>query len=277
MTIIIENENSIVISARAEILVTERDVASSWASQHVNNNPSLKWILGNYVQADTPNRNKQMWAYNDLMMSKATVDHAPLNMLHRQKHVVGAFTAAEMIYPQEEEMGAPYIEALAAMWHLYFPEEFSIVDMAHNQGALFFSMECVSESITCSGDGSCGQEFAYAGTKSPSYCDHLNMNTSSKLLNKPHFLAGALIFPPVAPGWKDANIKEISSLLAKYEAQIPGIYDSLKAEADHLSENQLEDAVIDHLVVADDVEMKKSAKKIGEEVGKKYSKKWMKP
>lgn len=275
MTILIEGDNSFIISAHAHLINDEREVASAWASKHIQPNPAIKWILGNYVEADRANYNKQYWTYADLRMSQPTVNHAPLNILHRPKHIVGAFTASEMIYPKTEEAddsGHPYIEALAAMWKTYFPEEMRIVENAHNQGSLFFSMECVAHSITCSGDNGCSKEYAFVGPKSETYCVHLNEGASIKQLNKPHFLGGALIFPPAAPGWGGANITEISNLLAKYEEQVPDIYRALKAEADHLSELELEETVIEHLEVVENLDQakKKSPKQFGKKVAQDY-------
>lgn len=270
MTILIEGDKSFIISAQARLIEDDRETASAWASKHITPNPAIKWVVGNYVEADRANYNKQFWTYADLRMAQPTVNHAPLNILHRPKHIVGAFTATEMIYPKNEESGEesghPYIEALAAFWKAYFPEELKIVEQAHNQGSLFFSMECLAETMTCSGEHGCGKEFAFVGPKSDTYCAHINEHSSIKQLNKPHFLAGALIFPPAAPGWGGANITELSNLLAKYEEQIPDIYNAIKAEADHLDEEEVEQVVVEHLEQIEAVEAKKKpAKKVAQD------------
>lgn len=245
MTVLVEGESSYIIGAQAHLIEDDREVANSWAKQHITPNPALKWILGKYVEADRANSNKQFWSLGDLRMAQPTVDHAPLNVLHRPRHIVGAFTNTEMIYPKdaesaEEGVSRPYIEALAAFWKYYFPEELAVVEHAHNQGALFFSMECVSETVTCAGDDGCGQEFAFVGPRSPSYCDHLNARSSIVQLNKPHFLAGALIVPPASPGWSGASIKEIAELYKGQDDLLNGIYEQLKAEAGHLSPEEWE-------------------------------------
>jgi len=269
MTILIEGENSFILSAQAHIINDEHECASAWAASHIAPNPAIKWILGNYVQADKANFNKQYWSYADLRMAQPTVTYAPLNILHRPKHIVGAFTATEMIYPDGENAdnatSPPYIEALAAFWKAYFPEELRIVEAAHNQGSLFYSMECVADTITCFGDTGCGKEFSYVGPKSDTYCAHLNEHSSVKQLNKPHFLAGALIFPPAAPGWGGANIHDISNLMAKYEEQIPDIYKAIKAEAEHLDESEVEETLIEHLQTVENIAAKKSPKKVADE------------
>lgn len=269
MTILIKGENSFIISAQARLVEDSRETASEWASKHISHNPAIKWVLGNYVEADRANRNKQFWTFDDLRMSQATVNHAPLNILHRPQHIVGTFTATEMIYPTVEgaDDGAhPYIEALAAFWKAYFPDELRVVEAAHNQGSLFFSMECIASTVTCAGEGGCNGEFPYAGPQSDTYCAHLNEHVSIKQLNKPHFLAGALIFPPAAPGWGGAKITEVSNLMSKYEDQIPDIYKAIKAEADHLNESEVEQVVVEHLEQVEAVEVKKkSPKKLAED------------
>jgi len=272
MTILIEGEDSFILSSHAHLINDEIVTASEWASTHIKPNPAIKWIVGNYVEADRENRNKHYWSYEDLRASKSSVDYAPLNILHRPKHVVGTFAATEMIYPTETAAangeGRPYLEALAAFWKAYFPEELGIIEMAHNQGSLYFSMECISEKIHCTGDNGCEKEFAYAGVRHPSYCSHLNENVSTKHLVTPHFLAGALIFPPTAPGWGNANINSISSLMEKYEDQIPGIYEAIKADDANLSELEIEELVVEHVA---NVEVMEKKKKDPKKLGKKYA------
>lgn len=284
MTVLAESATSFLIGAQAVLLEDDREVANSWASKHVTPNPALKWILGKYVEADRANSNKQFWSLGDLQMAQPTVDHAPLNILHRAQHIVGAFTNTEMIYPKnaeesaEENITRPYIEALAAYWKYYFPKELEIVEHAHNQGALFFSMECVSQSVTCAGEFGCGEEYAFVGPRDDSYCAHLNARSSIVQLNKPHFLAGALIVPPAAPGWKGANIKEISEIYKGQEEVLHSVYEQMKAELSHLSPSDWEEMMAALLLQAKDMpwdpkkkeddpkKKKKSPKQVAEEV-----------
>ena len=137
-------------------------------------------------------------------------------------------------------------------------------------------MECVSESMTCTGEGGCGQEFAFVGPRHETYCAHLNTGASIKQLNNPWFMAGALIIPPAAPGWGNANIKEISNLYAKYEEQLPDIYKQVSETAEHLSEEEKEDVIVETLKVVEssnEVNSKtkrKSPKAIGEERAERF-------
>lgn len=282
MTVLVEGEKSFIIGAQAHLIEDDREVANSWAKQYITPNPALRWILGKYVEADRANNNKQYWTLGDLRMAQPTVAHAPLNVLHRPRHIVGAFTNTEMIYPTQAEEAAgddvprPYIEALAAFWKYYFPEELAVVEMAHNQGALFFSMECVSETVTCAGDGGCGQEFAFEGPRSPSYCEHLNRRSSVVQLNKPHFLAGALIVPPAAPGWSGASVKEIAEIYKGQDDLLHGIYEQLKAETSHLSPAEWEAMMLQLVQQANESKapaQKRSPRQIADEVVAEWTKK----
>jgi len=98
------------------------------------------------------------------------------------------------------------------------------------------SMETVPESVTCKGKGTfagCDQTYAYAGRQSSTYCEHLNESASRKVLHKPHYTAGALIVPPVRPGWKRADIKEITSLIEADADQAERIYAEVAAAVPH--------------------------------------------
>lgn len=242
MSVLIEGTNSFFIGSQAELLTDERETASEWASKHIHHNPALKWVLGKYVEADNANSNKQYWSLADLQMSQPTIEHAPMNILHRPRNIVGAFVATEMMYPKEDhaEIFNPYIEALGVFWKYYFPTELEAVQRAHDEGSLFFSMECVAESITCSGDNGCQETFDYAGTSSPGYCSHLNDHASIKQLNKPHFLGGALVIPPGKPGWKKASIESLSTLVQEHAAEAEKAYLQISEEFPHLSSKEWE-------------------------------------
>lgn len=245
MTVLIEGKKSFYMGASAVIVPDDREIASDWASKHIHPNPAHKWILGRYAESDNANSNKQFWAYEDLQMARPTLDNGPMNMLHRPRNIVGSFVATEMIYPANAsedatESGNPYIEALGVFWKYYFPEEMAVVEMAYNEGSLFYSMECVSESITCAGEDGCGEEFAFAGPTSESYCEHLNHHVSVKQLNKPHFLGGALIIPPERPGWKGADVRELSSLVKAHQVEAEKVFNAVKDDFEHLDEAQWE-------------------------------------
>jgi hypothetical protein len=235
MSVAFEGKNSFFIGARAVILdpIVDRETASQWASKYVHPNPALKWVLGKYVEAEKANNNKQYWFFDDLKQAQPSIDYAPMNVNHDKKKMVGAFVANEMMFPQEEAAGAdqnPFIEALGVLWSYYFPEESKVIEQAHYDGNLFYSMECVAKTVTCGGDLGCGEVYPYKGATHASYCNHINDHISWKVLNEPHFLAGALIVPPTRPGWSGAEIRELANTVEANAAEAEAIYESLKAE-----------------------------------------------
>lgn len=231
MTVVIEGAKSFFLGTAASLLEDSRDTA--WAERSIDPNPAFKWILGKYVEADRANHNNQFWAFDQLLMAQPSIANSPLNILHRPRHIVGHYVDTEMMHPIGEDAGAaeekPHIEALSCFYKYYFPEELKLVEAAHATGSLFYSMECVSESITCAGDeAGCGQEFAYMGPRHETYCEHLNMGASIKQLNKPHFLAGALIIPPERPGWSGAEVRDLSQLVKEHQVEAELAYEGVK-------------------------------------------------
>lgn len=245
MTTLYRGENSYFMGAQAFLLDSDREMASDWASKHVSNNPAIKWVLGRFAEADNPNNNKQAWALEDLRIHQPSIDHAPMNMVHQAKHIVGAYVATEMIYPTNEsaagEPANPYVEALGAFWRYYFPAEYDAVQKAHDEGSLYFSMECVAQSVTFE-DVASGrkEEFPYRGPFDPSYGDWNNDRSATRWLNKPHFLAGALIVPPVKPGWSNATIKSLSQYMDQNADVAQQVYESVEAQSPHLSSDVIE-------------------------------------
>jgi len=96
----------------------------------------------------------------------------------------------------------------------------------------------VAESVTCAGPNGCGQEFDYAGPMSETYCDHILSRESSRQLNKPLFLGGALIYPPDRPGWKNASVNELSQLISDEEKH--KLVTSIASESPDLSPQEWE-------------------------------------
>jgi hypothetical protein len=280
MTTWLEGERSFFLGAQAFLVEDDREIAASWASPYVMQNAAYKYVLGRFVEADRANNNKQLFTLAGLQMARPTITHAPMNMNHAHRRVVGAFVATELVYPTgpiqaaagepcpgcgepvpegdvcpscskallaEEIALNPYIEALGVFWKHYFPEDFALVEDAHAEGRLYYSMECIPAKIQCAGDEGCGATYEYAGRKSNSYCAHLNEHVSDKLLIQPHFTAGAILVPPVRPGWTHADVH---SLVAKHEQLASDIYDGVKSDLGHLDPTQWESIMAELLVLA---------------------------
>jgi hypothetical protein len=240
--ITLERPNAIYLGAQA-FLVGDDRCETAWAEKHVKHQPDLKWVLGNFVEADRPNDNGHIFPIDDLKASYGTVVNKPLNMLHRRQHIVGHYVAAELMWPTDEQADAggpnahPYVEALAAFYRSVFPEEYKEVEVAHDLGMLYYSMETVPESVSCP---NCEATAAYDGRASRTYCDHMNAPGGQKRLNKPHFTAGALIIPPVRPGWKRADINELSGLIEANLEEAELAYNQIASEFPHLGPKEWE-------------------------------------
>lgn len=245
MTVVLNGKKSIHLGAQAHIVEDAKEIASSnWASRAMVNNDAYKWILGRFVEADNPNRNGQMWSHADLVMSQPTIQYAPMNVLHQSRNIVGAFIDTEMVYPQgdQAQVTNAYIEALGVFWKGVHPETYSVIQAAHQEGKLFYSMECVAEQIQFTDkDGSQSDIMDYAGVISESYGEWNNRGPEvTRQLIKPHFIGGALIIPPVNPGWANAEVTDLAGLMDEYSDELDQVYQDLASEHPHLDANEVE-------------------------------------
>jgi hypothetical protein len=241
MSVLIESERSVYLGAQAFLIEEGRELA--WAERHVVRNPALKYVLGRFVEADQANQNGHIFDRKELEVAHTSIPNSPLNLLHQPRYIVGNFVAAEMLYPTGEKAASenpsnPYIEALASFWRYYFPDEFTAVERAHQEGSLFFSMECVPKTVNCA--AVCGQTYQYDGRQSPTYCDHLNQAGAKKRLGEPHFTGGALIMPPAKPGWNHADVTQLSGLMARYAKEAEVAHDQISQEFGHLDASRWE-------------------------------------
>lgn len=246
MTVIVEGAKALYLGAQAHLIEEGREMA--WAEKHVRSQPDLKWILGNFVEADNPNENGHIFPLEELETAQASIANKPLNMLHRAHQIMGHFAATEMMWPTGEQAAEqhPHVEALSAFYRYYFPEMLTLLEAAHATGSLFYSMECIPARIGCVADG-CNGDFEYMGRTDPSYCSHVNANGGHKKLRAPHFTAGALIVPPVKPGWKKADITELSGLIEENIREAEAAYDQVQADFPHLGPKEWE-AMMAHLL-----------------------------
>lgn len=233
--IVVEGRHSVHIAGPAHLVEQDRELA--WAEPHVIKNPLYAWVLGKYVETGRPNDNGHIFDLDELRTAKDSVLHAPMNMLHVPHQIMGTFVANEIVYPTGEGAAAgggepPYLEALAVFWKYYFEEAFELVRMAHNEGSLAWSMECIPESVTCA--GGCDSTFPYAGRQSDTYCAHLNEPAARKKLNKPQYSAGALVVPPALPAWKNAKVTELSTVLTKELDRMAAVEEQVADEFPHL-------------------------------------------
>lgn len=211
-TLILERQDRLIFTNIASLVKPSdlaEDLSDGWGVDE--SSPFVKWVAGDFVEADNANSNGQFWTKGDLEIAEYTIKYAPLNMLHRQRNPVGFFAATKKIDLTRDHAasgGTMKIQTLAGMWSHLFPHEANLVDAASEANSLFFSMECRGSHLRCAGGDGCGKEFAYAAIED--HCSHLKNRTSIRHIVNPVFRGGALIIPPTRPGWSGARANVLS-------------------------------------------------------------------
>ena len=195
-------------------------------------NEHMMWIQGRFVGGEEANRNGAFWSTQDLEFGKPTVAHGPLNWLHESRHIIGTIADAKLVQPGEQAadggVAIPHINALSNVWRWIYPDEADVIEMASDAGKLWYSMECISKNVECVGEGGCGQVASYMDyLKNANVCDHMRERSSTRRFAEPTFLGGAVIVPPVRPGWAaaDARVMREAASLAElsYETARPSM------------------------------------------------------
>lgn len=179
-------------------------------------NPTFAYLEGRLVEADRPNRNKAYWTTADLEMGQATVTGGPLNWLHDETKIIGALLDSQMVMApaqlQEQASASTgnHINTKAAVWRFLYPRETAVIEKFARERALWFSMECISKTITCidaPGHPGCGGTFEYLDVQrqAASVCQHVREKSSIRRFGDPVFQGAAIIVPPIRPGWAEAN------------------------------------------------------------------------
>ena len=254
MTTIFEKNGRVFLGARAHIL--DDSTMTAWAERHVRSDRDLKWIIGNYIEAERANDNGYIFPLESMAQAQTGIVNKPFNMLHQQKYIVGSYAGAQVVDGDGNDLtadasdGTVIVEALAGMWHNHFPEEFALIERAHHEGNFFYSMECTPQTITCP-EEDCGKTFDFMGATSELYCEHTQGRVDPKRLDNPQFHGGAAIVPPVRPGWKGAHSKELLSLLDhESDEQLEVMYASIATEFPHLSSEMWEDMMAQVVALA---------------------------
>lgn len=274
---IIQGRRNFLVAAQARLL-GEGDKLQAWAERHVRLDPELKWILGNYVEADRANSNGHIFPLEYLAEASDTLSMKALNMLHIEQHCVGAFAGAQLVDADGAELSAeavtailearsatdkgpaaqelagfhPVMEALSAMWPVRFPDEYRAVRKAHAEGKLFYSMECEPVDVECP---DCGTRTPFAGLEADTYCDHMQGAVGPKILHQPRFDGGAIVIPPAKPGWSSAEVKQVAEMLQAYDDELQAtVYEEVRTMAPHLEPRDWEQLMAQLLTMQHDPE-----------------------
>lgn len=257
-TMVLERGASSYIVNSARVVRAQEDVSADlaaavstdWAIE--KSNPMITWIAGDFVESDRPNSNNQYWTAGDLELAEYSILHAPLNMVHKFRTPVGFFADTKIVRTKraaadvaQEEAAAKTplkIQALSGLWSHIFPFESVQVEAANDAGLLFYSMECRGTHVRCGTDEArglegCGKTFDYG--KVAGHCEHLKERSSVRHIVNPTFRGGALIVPPVRPGWKEAHASVVSEAVlqeaASFAEQNEEQYNVLNAAGADLS------------------------------------------
>jgi hypothetical protein len=259
-TMVLDQGNSTYLINAAHLVRKKEDVASdlaasvsdsSWTIE--DSNPMIQWIAGDFVEADNPNQNTQFWTAGDLELAEYTIRYAPLNMVHKFRQPIGFYAAtknvklerdaaAKLLAKPEEAQGTMKIQALSGLWTHIFPFEAAQAEAADEQGLLFYSMECRGTHLTCGTDDAkglqgCGKTFEYMQVDT--HCEHLLERSSVRHIVSPTFRGGALIVPPVKPGWKNASASILTDAVmqeaAAFAEQNERQYNVLNEAGTHLT------------------------------------------
>lgn len=238
-TMIFDKGHSTYLINTAKLVKKQEDVSSdlaatvtdsSWTVE--DSNPFIQWIAGDFVEADNANTNTQFWTAGDLELAEYTIRYAPLNMVHKFRTPIGFYAATKTVkldreeaklklVKEEEAQGSMKIQALSGLWTHIFPFEAAQAEAADEAGLLFYSMECRGTHLTCGTDEAkgligCGKTFEYM--QIDTHCEHLLERSSVRHIVSPTFRGGALIVPPVRPGWKNANASVLSEAVMQEAA-----------------------------------------------------------
>lgn len=210
-----------------------RELAAAWERASAAN-PHFLWLEGRYVEADMPNRNAAAWSTEDLELGEPTVAHGPLNWLHEERHIVGTIAAAKLVLPDREAANAgsrAHIRSLAAVWRYLWPTEARQIAAASDDRKLWYSMECVSREVACLTAG-CTHTQSYGDYMRLPHtrCQHVKAGGARRFAD-PSFLGGAVILPPVRPGWGGANATVLRQAAMLAEAQQDSLVGLTEAEA----------------------------------------------
>ena len=196
-------------------------------------NEGFTYIRGRFAGGGVVNRNGHLWSPEDLQGAERTVAHGPLNWLHNERHIVGALTGATFVQRAQADADPPHLVADAAVWRFLYPEEARSIERAERERALWYSMECVAESVTCTpadGHDGCGETFGFREVmmEPKRVCAHLQSSYANggsvRQMHKPVFLGGAVIVPPVQPAWADASAevrREAASVIEEAGLEAP--------------------------------------------------------
>jgi hypothetical protein len=156
---------------------------------------AIKWLQGQYVEADHPNLNGQVWTSGELAIKSLTPMFMPVTVMHDKRSAVGLIADTRLLVPEKDGVPRSRIDNTLAIWAHRFPEVAEEIDANYEQGTLMQSMEAVSPFYDCA---TCGKTFHKLpdGAERANWCDHLieGAGLGARILRNVVFTGTGLIF-----------------------------------------------------------------------------------
>lgn len=170
------------------------EYAFSNAVKSLAPNEHIGWLQGRYVEAGRANLNGVMWLSDELALKSMTPMLMPITVMHDPRTAVGTIADCQLVGETEAASTATSrIDTVLAVWKHRFPQIWEEAEANIKDGTMMQSMECFAPSYACS---ECGQQFVKLteGKERASWCDHLQHNSSRRILQDVCFTGTGLIF-----------------------------------------------------------------------------------
>jgi hypothetical protein len=158
-------------------------------------NPAIKWLQGQYVEAEAKNKNGQVWASEELAIKSLTPMMMPVTVMHDKATAVGVIADTKLLVPERDGVPRARIDNTLAIWAHRFEDVAAEIDRNYRDGTLMQSMECVSPFYNCA---ECGQLFHKlpGGAERANWCSHLEEGAGfgARILGNVVFTGTGLIF-----------------------------------------------------------------------------------
>lgn len=106
-------------------------------------NEMLLWLRGQYVEADLPNLNGQMWSSEELAIKSVTPRLMPVSVMHNPQQTVGLIADTRLLSPDADKVPRARIDTALALWKHRYPDVCEEAMHNYDRGTLMQSMECL--------------------------------------------------------------------------------------------------------------------------------------
>lgn len=158
-------------------------------------NPAIKWLRGQFVESETPNRNGQTLTAGDLQIQSLQPMFMPVTVMHEKSAAVGLIADTKLLVPEKDSVPNARIDNTLAVWGHRFPSVVEEIDANYEAGTLMQSMEAVSPFYDCK---ECGKTFHKlpGGAERANWCEHLveGAGFGARILRNVVFTGTGLIF-----------------------------------------------------------------------------------